>query len=250
MQTSISDYESYRRACLEAATDDFHFRFFKQNPHYTRILEHTSFHNGLLYVDSINNTKFDISKLDQIKSNDWQGSATFMIYPEPFGLISPSTLRYIKVLAELEEMFGSLDGMNIIEIGVGYGGQCKVIYDYFRPASYTLVDLLEPIKLAERYHRESNYQGINYLTQDQLQNGIQYDLVISNYALTECVRPIQMEYLEKVVFNSKRGYITYNNISEQFGIDSLSKQEFIDLLKCSEKPEEPVSGLDNCILYW
>jgi len=250
MKTSISDYEEYRLACLEAATNDEKFNVFKQNRAYTEILEHTSPEMGARYADYILKTKFDLSKLDLIRSNDIQGSATILEYSEPFGLFSPSTLYYTKVLAELEDMFGSLDGLNIAEIGIGYGGQCKVIYDYFKPASYTLVDLPEPVKLAERYHRDFNYKGIKYLTQDLLPSGVEYDLVISNYALTECARPIQLEYLDKVVKKSKKGYIAYNEISGGFGVDSLSKREFTSLITCSEKPEEPLTGNNNCILYW
>ena len=250
MKTSISDYEGYKNACLEAATNNEKFSNFKRNPQYTEILEHTNYNIGMQYAEFITKTKFDFSKLGLLKSNDTQGNAVIAEYPAPFGHISPSTLRYIKVLAELEEMFESLDGMNIVEIGVGYGGQCKLIYDYFKPASYTLVDLAEPLALAKRYHRDYWYENVSYLTQDKLPSGISYDLVISNYAFTECSRPIQLEYIDKVVGNSKKGYITYNDISHKFGIDSLSKEEFKGLISCSEKLEEPISGDNNCILYW
>ena len=250
MKTSISDYQEYRNACLEAATNDEKFNVFKQNRIYTEILEHTSPDMGTSYAEYISKTKFDFSKMDLIRSNDSQGGAYVLDYPEPFGLISPSTLYYLKVLTELEEMFGSLDGLNIAEIGIGYGGQCKVIYDYFKPASYTLVDLPEAVKLAERYHRDFNYKGIKYLTQDMLPFDTSYDLVISNYALTECARPIQVDYMEKIVKRSKKGYIAYNDISGRFGVDSISKQEFIDMTNCLEKPEEPLTGPNNCILYW
>ena len=250
MKTSISDYDAYRNACLEAATDDQKFKVFKRNRDYTEILEHTDPRMGGYYAGYLLDAKFDFSKLDLLKTNDLQGSPTILEYAEPFGLISPSTLYYIKIAVELEKMFGSLDGMNIAEIRIGYGGQCKIIYDYFKPASYTLVDLPEAVKLAERYHRDFNYKGIKYLTQDQLPTGVEYDLVISNYALTECARPIQLEYFDKVVKKSKKGYIAYNEISGQFGIDSLSKREIQNLIKCSEKPEEPVTGGNNCILYW
>jgi hypothetical protein len=250
MKTSISDYHEYRNACLEAATDDEKFKVFKQNPAYTEILEHTSPEIGARLADYILKTKFDFNKLEAIKSNDYQGSAYIVEYSEPFGYISPSTIYYTKIVAELEEMFGSLDGLNIAEIGIGYGGQCKVIYDYFKPASYTLVDLPEAVKLAERYHRDFNYEGIKYLTQDLLPSNTEYDLVISNYAITECARPIQLEYLDKVVKKSKRGYIAYNEISSGFGVDSLLKQQLTSIITCFEKPEEPLTGNNNCILYW
>jgi len=250
MQTSISDYDQYRNACLEAATSNEKFSTFKRNPHYTEILEHTSYHAGRDYAEFILKSSFNFNKLGLLKSNDTQGNAAIEEYPSPFGYISPSTLYYIKVLADLENMFGSLDGMNIVEIGVGYGGQCKIISDYFKPASYTLVDLAEPLALAKRYHRDYRYENIKYLTQDKLPSDATYDLLISNYAFSECARPVQLDYIDKVIAKSKKGYILYNDISSRFGIDSLSKQEFTDLITCSEKPEEPLSGHNNCILYW
>jgi hypothetical protein len=250
MQTSISDYDQYRNACLEAATNNEKFSIFKRNSHYTEILEHTSYEAGKHYAEFILKSNFNFDKLSLLKSNDTQGSAAIAEYPVPFGYISPSTLYYIKVLADLENMFGSLDRMNIVEIGVGYGGQCKIISDYFKPASYTLVDLAEPLALAKRYHRDYRYENINYLTQDKLPSDTSYDLLISNYAFSECARPVQLDYIDKIINKSKQGYILYNDISNRFGIDSLSKEEFTTLVACSEKPEEPLSGVNNCILYW
>lgn len=250
MQTSISDYQAYREVCLKAATDDNKFNVFKQDRNYREILEHTDPGIASQYANYILESKFNFDKIEAIKSNDEQGGALVLFYGEPFGSISPSTLRYLKVLVELEEMFGSLDNMNIAEIGVGYGGQCKLIYDYFKPTSYTLIDLPEPLALSERYHRKYNYANIKYTPQELLPVDATYDLIISNYALTECARPIQLDYLDKVVAKSKKGYITYNDISSKFGIDSLSKEEFKNRLNCLEKAEYPISGNNNCILYW
>ena len=41
------------------------------------------------------------------------------------GKISPNTLKYIKVLMDLKKHWKTLDNMEICEIGVGYGGQCR-----------------------------------------------------------------------------------------------------------------------------
>jgi len=40
-----------------------------------------------------------------------------------------------------------------------------------------------------------------------------HDLLVSNYAFTELPRSIQDVYFRKVVSRSKRGYITYNEIT-------------------------------------
>ena len=131
MKTSISDYLEYKNVCLEASINDDMFNNFKRHPHYTPILEHTSYDLGLGYIKWLLENDFNTNKLEILKTNDEQGNAVLELYPEPFGYISPSSLRYIKVLIELEKLFGNLDNKNIVEIGVGYGGQCKLINDYF-----------------------------------------------------------------------------------------------------------------------
>lgn len=248
-KTSISDYESYKNACQNAADNDDAFNIFKTNREYTTILEHANYDQGLGYIEYLNNTQLDLAKLPLLKSNDLQGGATLYSYPEPYGEISPSTLRYIKVLAELEQMFGSLEDKHIVEIGVGYGGQCKVINDYFKVSSYTLVDLPEALALSKRYLRDYNYSNVYYFEQKNLPQGKQYDLLISNYAFSECERTVQTEYINVLLKNSVHGYITFNNISQIFNVDSLSRSEFSNVFPCSEKPEIPLTG-DNNIYYW
>ena len=250
MKTSISDYDSYRQICLDASQNDEVFNNFKRNPTYTTILEHASTQQGEGYLQYILKSDLDLSYIDKFKENDSQGNASLNKYKEPFGLISPSTLRYIKVLTELKNLFGSLDDFSICEIGVGYGGQSKIIMDYFKIKEYNFVDLPEPLKLTERYLNKFNYKNLNYYTSDTLPEK-KYDLIISNYAFTECVRSIQDIYVDKIINNSKRGYITCNHISNLFEIDSYSKEELSKLSKdCKEKPEEPITFNNNYILYW
>jgi hypothetical protein len=249
MKTSISDYKEYKEICLNASIDDEVFTHFRRNHNYTPILEHTSYDLGKGYIEWLMQNNFDVTKIDKLKLNDAQGGAILEQYDEPFGQICPSTLRYTKVMHELELMFGSLDNKNIIEIGVGYGGQCKIINDCYKPSSYTLVDLPEVTALSQRYLKDSNYNNVKYYTQDQLPTDIEYDLVISNYAFSECERSIQMGYVNDVLKKSKNGYITFNTISHIFNIDSLLKEEFQILMNCSEKGEIPASGA-NCIFCW
>lgn len=248
MKTSISDYKEYKEICLNASNDDEVFTNFRRNHNYTPILEHTSYDLGKGYIEWLFKNNFDTTRIDKLKLNDVQGGAILEQYDEPFGHICPSTLRYTKVMHEMELMFGGFDGKHIIEIGVGYGGQCKIINDIFKPASYTLVDLPEVLSLSERYLRDSEYDNVHYYTQENLPDR-EYDLVISNYAFSECERSIQMGYVNDVLEKSKNGYITFNTISHLFNIDSLSKEEFQTLMNCSEKGEEPASGA-NCIFYW
>ena len=118
---------------------------------------------------------------------------------QSFGKISSTTLRYIKVLSDLKNLFGNLDGFNICEIGVGYGGQCRVINCYFSPSVYCFVDIKPALMLAQRFL--DNYiipSILSYKTMNELER-TNYDLLISNYAFSELHRKIQDVYLEKVI---------------------------------------------------
>ena len=85
---------------------------------------------------------------------------------------------------------------------------------------------------------------------DQLEDR-KYDLAISNYALTECKKDIQTEYLNKVVLNSKKGYITANFVNDCFNLDFLTKDEWIDSIPSSFIVDEvPRTHKDNIVILW
>ena len=77
-----------------------------------------------------------------------------------------------------------------------------------------------------------------------------YDLVISNYAFTELPRTVQDVYLNKIILNSKRGYITYNEITpEEFRSYKLNEiKEIIPGAKIFE--EEPLTHHNNRLIVW
>jgi hypothetical protein len=89
-----------------------------------------------------------------------------------------------------------------------------------------------------------SYKTMNELAIDS------YDLVISNYAFTELTREIQDVYLKKVILNSKRGYITYNEISPD-SFRSYKRDELLKIIPNSRIIEEvPLTHPKNCIIIW
>jgi phospholipid N-methyltransferase len=140
--------------------------------------------------------------------------------------------------------------LNICEIGVGYGGQCRIINSVTSPDKYTLVDIKPALSLTQRYL--DNYilnSVVRYKTMNELE--IQnYDLVISNYAFSELPRSIQDVYLSKIILNSKKGYITFNEISPGY-FNSYKREELIDIIPNSLIIEEkPLTHPKNCIIVW
>lgn len=247
--TSLSDNQRYPQFCLQASNDLRVFDTFRRNPIYNEILEHVSEEQGRVYLEHIKRDSDILKEIDAFKKNDWFGSPIIFKY-EPIGKISPTTLRYIKVLSDLKNIFGSLDGFDICEIGVGYGGQCRVIDCYFSLETYCLVDIQPALMLAQRFLDNYKFRSIlSFKTMGEIER-TNYDLLISNYAFSELHREIQDIYLEKVILNAKRGYITHNEVTPP-EFKSYKKQELIEIIPDSEIIEEaPLTHPKNCIIIW
>lgn len=167
--------------------------------------------------------------------------------------ISPSTLRYAKVLADLCEHFGDLNSLKICEIGVGYGGQARLALSKFpKIHTYSFVDLASVLKLTRKYlsHFPDITAKLEFLTLDKLPEQ-SYDLVISNYAFSELNRDIQELYAAKIIRHAKHGYITYNDISDS-DLGSIKVENYGTLFKKPVKilPEVPLTHPKNKIVVW
>jgi hypothetical protein len=129
---SISDRVDYKNVCIDSVKDESKFDIFKRNPSYNGILEHVSKEQGELYLRYLDSNFTDYKEyLEIFKGNDLYGGSVLSEY-DNVGEISPSTLRYIKVLSDIKNLFGDLNGKKIIEIGAGYGGQCFITSKYFK----------------------------------------------------------------------------------------------------------------------
>jgi hypothetical protein len=246
---SLSDNLTYPEACRRAATEPEFFASFRRHPDYTRILEHVTAQQGQAYLDLIARDAELFAAIDTFRLNDLYGNPVTHAYPAA-GKISPSTLRYVKVLADLQAAFGNLDGLDVCEIGVGYGGQCRVIDAWCRPASYCLVDIAPALALARRYFDNFSIDTpLTYQTMDEL-GAASFDLAISNYAFTELARPLQDIYLAKVILRSRMGYITYNEVTPA-AFNSYKAEQLLETIPGATRLEEkPLTHPGNCIIVW
>lgn len=258
VSTSASDNQSYPQVCLKASSDYWLFNEFRRNPFYNEILEHVSESQGHEYLHYIERDPDVMGAIAEFKRNDAYGNPWSYEYPA-IGKISPTTLRYIKVLVDLKEHFHSLDNLNLCEIGVGYGGQCRIINAYYKPATYCLIDIQPALALAQRFlDNYALHSVLAYRTMNEL-DPRECDLVLSNYAFSELSKPVQDVYLRRVVLNSKRGYITYNEMpAETFGrghFVSYKASEVQQMIPGSrllkEEPSmHPERERQNSILVW
>jgi len=188
----------YLQACKEAATTDL-FYHFKRDRRLTSIFEHATMEQGRAYLSLI--LRQTPWLLDRTLTNDLYGDPVMFKFGAAH-FYSASTLQYAGVLSNLLHLFGSLDGLRIVEIGGGYGGQARTILDLYVPACYHIIDLPEVCELQGRYLQGTIAQVHSYLLSQE------YDICISNYALSEIKN--NEGYMRDVLARSKHGYITCN----------------------------------------
>lgn len=191
--------------------------------------------------------------MNEFKKNDLVGKPLKYNYPLS-GQISPTTLRYISVAAELESLFGSLNEFKIAEIGCGYGGQLRILDSLHKISEYYLYDLVAVQILASKYLSNFNLRT-NVFQAHKLPNKIlEFDLVISNYAFSELPKSLQVKYMQEVILKSKRGYMTMNTGNKNLTGRTKEKyilEEIIDLIpNLRVLPETPLTGVDNYLLVW
>ena len=167
---------------------------------------------------------------------------------------SIAILRYIAIAHLIEQYFGTLETFRIVEIGVAYGGQGRILDVLHKIQSYRFVDLPMVLQLVAKYlsHFELSMQ-IDCKTMEQLTDNGEYDLLISNYAFSELSRPIQEIYINKVLCKSKRGFMLVNNMAETFTIDQFSYAEIISALPSPGEmlPDSASPGFDtNRLILW
>ena len=241
--------QGYPQACLTAANDYLAFNVFRRNEVYRFVLENVDEAMGARYLDEIAKDPEIVAAMEAFRDNDIWGAPLVFEYPK-FGTFSPQTLRYVRVLAELKALFGDLKGMDICEIGVGYGGQCRTINAFYEPATYRLVDIQPALALAQRYLGYYITPAVlSFPTMNELA-GADYDLVISNYAFTELSRELQDVYLRKVILRSRRGYITYNQLTPPH-YRSYNRDELVEMIDGARViPEVPLTWENNCVIVW
>lgn len=254
---SLSDNPPYIAAILEALSSPQSFASFKRHPILNLLQEYNTFEEGQDYAIFLY-TRFPhfLPKLDKIRRNDRFGEPKK--YNFPFvGEFSPTTLRYAKAAADIEELYGSLEGKHIIEIGGGYGGQCKVLSELHNFKSYTIIDIEPSLSLCKKYVEANQIQNVRFLSLEELPHhrDLRCDLVISHFGLSQYERGIQKFLIKNILRKASAGYIACAFHPKHYGVKSLPKHELIARIQSGIKelreiPEEPLTAKNNCILTW
>ena len=221
----MNDYR-HRITAYNAINDENVFGSFKRDDNFTSILEHVSYEQGIHYINEIKKYNWKQLNWNLFLGNDIIGNPqTYNYFNELNELtlktfyISPSTLRYIcfglQLLSYIK--YCNKTELSIIEVGGGYGGQCKILFDLCKSngitiSKYTIVDLTEITLLQSKYLTKLNYENVETIPFDGCEKIIDnhYDLFISNYALSEFMPNIQNFYINNVLPKCSNYFITWN----------------------------------------
>lgn len=160
------------------------------------------------------------------------------------GKYSPGTLRFMKVVGDIEKNFTDVN--KIVEIGSGYGGQ-SFVYHMFKNPEYTCIDIPETLTLAKAYHNAVGYKDCNYLDSDNITIA-SYDLCISDYAVSELDADGIDFYIDNVLSKCKSAYITAGAHCKYFEHLISRLKEVFETVEYA--PEDPkTTSHPNNIIY-
>lgn len=164
------------------------------------------------------------SEWARITKNDSVGNPT-LVELAPHGHAASTTMRYAWNVADMDRHGVVLDDADIVEVGGGYGGLCRMIHEYHKPRSYTIVDLPEACALAMRYLKEFDIRPFFKSASGFSTRELKAQTFISNYALTELTKDVQDGYIKGLMDCAPYGYVTYNsqprNVGQQHSLDDL-----------------------------
>lgn len=255
MKTDII-YGNYVEALRNLKNDPSIFSTFKSNKNFTDILEHISYQHGEEYLNLIG-TEFaeDVRHfLDLVRINDAIGAPVRRAYGDIE--MSPSNLRYIYhalLIGSKCKAWFSKPQLKIVEIGGGYGGLCFYIKNILKEfdIDYTIIDLPEPSYLQRLYLDKTNQKNTHTVSCFDIDSlaGKQFDLVISNYCLSEISLDNQQNYFDKIIKNCDKKFFVWNYLTRKrkfflfksMDIDFLKKEEYVF------EDERPHSGVNKFI---
>ncbi len=246
--TSISDGTEYVDICRNAFLSESVHKKYKSCAQYREILEHCSYELGQEYLTMISDNKRILNNLKLIAPSDT--GSPFLYSYDGLGKVSPTQIRYAKVLQDLLLLFGPLDNLEISEIGVGFGGQAIHIMAMHSGVKYRLFDLEWPSLLSRKNIALAPQGRDNSALISDWNTNVQSDLLISNYAFSELNRETQELYMRNVIAKAKMGYAIFNHLHDAQS-ESFTADEFASRIPGSQVVDEvPLTFPGNVLVVW
>ena len=253
---SNSDNGMYLGFVKRATFNEKVFKNFRSNIWWKNVVENTRLSEALEYEKSVIANKPSDKLIENFSKNDLVGNPKKYYFKNLKSELAPNTIRYIKVAYDLKKLIDNfgIKNPNVIEIGVGCGGQVLILDKLLEINNYTLVDLKDVLLLTEKF--VNNFvlnTKLIYRTLNEIGKHDSFDFVISNYAFSELPKKLQSKYMEKIILKSKHGYMTMNTGGEESydnSLDHITQKELLKSLKGSKLSYEPFDSKSIYIIQW
>lgn len=219
---SIADsYNSIVNKCL---VDSHTYNNFKIIRAYGEVVSQHPPYGPVYYERILNEAPRELClKLPEISKCDTIGNPVINQYTNrelfPNDLkISACNLRYVNTVMEINRHFDFNNrSLNVVELGVGFGGLCFAASQWFNINKYCLLDLPNVQALATKCLNELGNTTHTTELPDQI------DLLISEYCLSEFDDNLINSYYESCVSKADRLYLRFNLHDEQRKASFLEK---------------------------
>lgn len=240
----------YREICKKASFDEATFQNFRSTEAYFHAVECGQ--EGELAEYLLRNaSQKTLSLISEFNKLDLLGNPV-KNHIEGFGLFSGTTLRYILFADQISKLFDLPKDYTVVEIGAGFGGQAYILSRLLPFSKYYIYDLPEVEMLINKMTQTLSMYNVACLDAYSPLPEKEVDLFISNYALSECDRNTQLDYLHRVVAKAKRGFMIYNSTNI---FEHLSLSDFLAVLQSygiepKVHPEPVFTYSGNFLITW
>ena len=227
----------FLKECESICHDREKFLSFKRNLIFTKVIGNDirPKHISDVWYKFIENTEI-MKDIRKYKTNDIFGHPVFYYYPKT-GIISPGTLYFLAITHDINTRLINIKDKKICEIGSGYGGQSKIFLDY-GCKTVDLIDRKQTLGLANKYLKIFKYENVSFHPTTNVPDK-EYDLVVSNWCISELDKEGTLFYLNNVVKKSQYGYflINYTNEDKKDWFVKELKKIFSDVKIERENPK-------------
>ena len=216
--------EDYSNVVDQCLVDSYTYNNFKNIRAYNEIVSQHPPYGPMYYGRLYDEAPTELYlKLPQIAKCDTIGNPVVDTYVnmQCFSqelIISACNLRYVNTVMEINRHFNfDNKSLNIVELGVGFGGLCFAANQWFNINKYCLLDLPNVQALATKCLDELGSTTHTTELPDQI------DLLISEYCLSEFDDALIDSYYQSCVSKADRLYLRFNLHDEQRKASFLEK---------------------------
>ncbi|CAB4335618.1 unannotated protein [freshwater metagenome] len=252
MARSVTGSDSeWRDACEAAGSSIQSLSQFRRWPVFVFHVEGTPRIGGELLAQRLLRNPMFTKSLPTISKTEEFGSPLNLIsipFESKTFKLSPTTLRYSNNCLNAIALFGLQIFQNqIIEIGGGYGGECKVFNDISRSITkedkdlnWTVYDLPSSTALIRKWVEFSSYKvqfGSIYAEPKKISHD---SMIISNGAISEMRDELLEDYFTNLILPAKYGYFITNFETHSSPYGGWTTEMFLNRLIAAGKKDAKV----------